>query len=288
MRNLLREGLRRLVDTPARAPRGKRNAQVIAVAAQKGGVGKTTSAVNLAASLCRHHDLHTLLIDLDPQAHVSTALRAMLPTRPPELSALLERAETGDLMDAVVSTRIPNLYATIPDPALGETEARLASKIGKEFVLRAALETARTHHDIIVLDCPPNSGTLTVNALAAADFVLVPCDPGPLALRSVETLLATLGTVAERINPRLDLLGVVLTRVDGRNTTLNQRAITQLGERLGDALCPVRIGINTSLAQAQETGQDIFAASPRSRGADDYRELARWVLQELASRTPQA
>lgn len=281
MRNLLREGLRKLVDSPPRHPTGDRTATVIAVAAQKGGVGKTTTAVNLAAALARHLDRHTLLIDLDPQAHVATALRTQLPSRPPELAALLEANDAGDIMDAVVATRIPRLYATLPDPSLHDTEQRLASRIGKELILREALRTARTHHDVIILDCPPNAGTLTVNALVAADRVIIPCDPGPLALRGVTSLLTLMGTIADRLNPRLDLLGIVLTRVDGRNTTLNDEARAQLSEQLGEALCPVEIGINTSLAQAQAKGQDIFAAAPRSRGATDYRALAEWVGDTL-------
>lgn len=280
MRNLLKQGLKRLVERDEKRPTGPRDAKVIAVAAQKGGVGKTTTTVNVAASLARHHDLKVLVIDLDPQGHVEFSLREQVHVEARSLSSVLQQEENASVLDSVVHTDVPRLDITRADAALADTENLLNTRIGKEFVLRDALVVARTWYDVIVMDCPPNLGNLTVNALVAADVVLVPCDPTPLALEGVSELIQTSARLTQRLNPELDIAGIVVTRYDGRNAKMNEHALGRLRETWGEAVLETTIGINTALSRAQAAGQDIFTFDGGSRGATDYRALAA----ELASR----
>lgn len=280
MRNILKAGLRRLVpDLPIARALGNRHATILAVAAQKGGVGKTTTSVNLAAALARNHDLHVLLVDLDPQGHVGAALRKQIRPGGGSLSSVLvDESGAREVMDVATGTDVPRLRVTPVDASLGTTEDLLHARIGKELVLRDALRCTRTHYDAIILDCPPNLGNLTLNGLVAADQVLVPCDPSPLAVKGVHALVRTIDTVASRLNPEIDVLGVLLTRVDGRNRTLNERIVADIE---ADALVPVQIGISTALAKAQMEGTDVFDFDPTSRAAEQYAALASWVAERI-------
>ena len=279
MRNLLKVGLRRFVSAAQELhPIGDRHATIIAVAAQKGGVGKTTTSVSLAAALARYHGKRVLLVDIDPQGHVATALSDQVRPGGTPLSRVLEDERGGEVLDCVASTEIDGLDVTPLDPRLAACEDLLGTRIGKEFILRDKLKITRTHYDVIILDCPPNQGNLALNGLVAADEVIIPCDPSPLALKGVQTLVGTVSTVAARLNPDIDVLGVLLTRVDGRNTTLNDAITEEIRAQYGDALLPVRIGINSSLAKAQHAGRDIFGFDEGSRGAEQYRSLAQHVV----------
>jgi chromosome partitioning protein len=281
MRNLLREGLRRLVSTGPQRALGTRKASVVAISAQKGGVGKTTTAVHLASALARFEGMKVLLLDVDPQNHVHTALSGSLRQGGRPISGCLLSTETVDIIDFVSPSSVAGLDLLPPDPRLAEAENLLGSRIGKELVLRDALREARTWYDVIIIDCPPHVGNLTLNALVAADWVLIPCDLAPLAAQGVESLVRTIGTVSSRLNPDLDLLGVLVTRFDSRNGKLNDSIEADLREALGDALMDVRIGTTTALPKAQQRGIDIFDHDPKNRAAEQYRELARIVRARL-------
>ena len=283
MRNLLREGFRRLVTTPQRHPIGDRRGFVLAIATRKGGVGKTTTSVSLAAGLARYHGKRVLLIDLDPQGHVHTAMKAQIRAGGGALSSVLTSEGGGlEVLDIVARTDIPNLDITPFDPKLGEAEDLIGTRIGKEYLLKEALRLTRTHYDVVVIDCPPNLGNLTLNGLVAADQVLIPTDASPLALNGVEALIQALGTIAVRLNPEIDVMGVLLTRFDSRNQTVNREIVGRIEESYGSALLPVRIGINTSLAKAQLEGEDIFAFDGDCRGAQQYRDLATHVAEAIS------
>ncbi len=284
MRNLITSGLKRLVKSESRYPRGSRQAHVVAVATVKGGVGKTTTSVNLAAALADGSNRRVLLIDLDAQGHCTTSLSAVLEDSGQSgasLHEILLSDEELEVLDAAVPTSIEGLDVTLGDPGLADAEGRISQKIGKELVLRDALKITRTHYDLILIDCPPNKGTLTLNALLAADQVLIPTDLSPLSVQGADQLVETVLTVRDRLQHPLEVLGVVLTRVDGRTVTLNSEILETIEEAWGELVMEQQIGINTRLAQAQLKGEPIFEHAPDCRGARHYRALAEEVWARL-------
>jgi chromosome partitioning protein len=274
----------RLPTAPRKALRpGGRKARVVAVAAQKGGVGKTTTTVCLAAAWARFHGKRVLVVDLDPQAHVTVALCGMVEAGGGALSEVLGDPAAHEVEEIVTSTRLDSLFVTPPDPGLIRLEDRLASRLGKERALRRALEITRSHYDLILLDCPPNVGSLTVNGLVAADHVLIPCAATALAVSGVGGLMQVVDEVRGDLHPELDVLGILLTQVDGRNGRTNAAISDMVTGSWGDVLLPVEIGVCNSLPQAQLTGRDVFEYAPSSRGAHQYRALAACLLDAMGA-----
>lgn len=285
MRNLITTGLKKLVRSESRYPRGDRNATIIAIATVKGGVGKTTTAVNTAAAIASNHGKKVLLIDLDAQGHCTTSLASIVDRDREALPVhkILLSEERLDVLDAAVPTSIEGLDITLADPGLADAEGRISQKIGKELLLRDALQAARTHYDLILIDCPPNKGNLTLNALLAADQVLIPTDLSPLSVQGADELIETVLTVRDRLQHPLEVLGIVLTRVDGRTVKINQEIRSAIEEAWGALLFQEHIGINTRLAQAQMAGEPIFLHAPESRGAAHYEKFAAEMLSRLAA-----
>jgi chromosome partitioning protein len=255
--------------------------RVLAVTAHKGGVGKTTTSVNLAAALVRHLGLKVLLVDLDPQGHVSGSLHAMVNGTGSPLSRVFG-GESVTLLDAVSPTQLPGFDVTGWDPQLQQAELKLGSRPGFETLLRQALGPARARYDVIVLDCAPNLGPLTLNALVAADLVLIPCDMSPLAIRGVDSIVQAVHNASEVHNPGLDIAGIVMTRVDSRSHALNQSILATLHAHHGTMILDTQIPILSAYVRAQQAGLDIFGAEPRGKAAEAYLRLAEELRAELA------
>lgn len=274
-----------LAKTQAKYSPGDKKAKVIAICSQKGGVGKTTTAVNLGSALAHFHDQKVLVIDLDPQGHVEKSLGSILPEGNDYTPvAKVLASKKGDILECVVKTQIENLHITPGDRSLYEAEGVLSQKIGREYVLANSIKIARTLYDFIIVDCPPNLGTLTINALCASDQVLVPCEMSVLAFEGVTDLLDTLETVNERLNKTLKILGVLLTRIDGRNVTMNQLVEENLKNYFNGNIFKTRVTINTDLNKSQLEGKPVFDFAPSSTGAINYAALAEEVLKKLKKR----
>ncbi|MDX2246135.1 MAG: ParA family protein [Bacteroidia bacterium] len=250
----------------------------LSIAIQKGGSGKTTTAINLAAGL-RHLGKSVLLLDLDPQANMTQALGFEDPQ--PNLYDLLRQEfdgeEAGIDKAIVFSGDLPLIPASLD---LAGIELELVSVYNREKVLRTMLQPLENKYDFLVIDCPPAINLLTVNALNASDYVLMPLQAEFLPLRGVHSFMKTFQKVRKQLNPELKILGFVLTRYDSRKS-MNRNILDQLNAEFGSLVFETNIRTNISLAQAQEWGQDIFRFDNTSNGAFDYMQLAQEVLLRL-------
>lgn len=245
----------------------------IAVINQKGGSGKTTTAANLGAGLAKLGK-RILLIDMDPQAHLTQSL---LGAEARSIEGDVYRVLRGDiaLQGALVECCGLQLLPSSLDLAAGEIE--FASVPGRELLLKEALKGIRSF-DFIFIDCPPSLGLLTVIALTAVRGIIVPLQVEFLALHSLSKLLETIDLVKKRLNPRLEISGILATRYDKRKR-LNREVIEGAKKHFGKKLYKTYIRENISLAEAPSFGESIFEYSPRSNGAADYEALAKEFLR---------
>lgn len=268
---------------------GYKKARVIAICSQKGGVGKTTTAVNLGAALAQFHGKKVLVTDLDPQGHVEKSLAGIVVEgvdyKPLSQVLVAKRAE---ILDSVVTTRTERMHITPGDKSLYETEGQLTAKIGREFILNNGLAQARLQYDYILIDCPPSLGNLTINALCAADYVLVPCEMSVLAFEGVSDLLETVSLVGDRLNHKLEILGVLFTRVDARNTMMNTLVEENMTKQFKGKIFRSRIAVNTDLNKAQLKGVPVFDFAPSSSGSENYHALSNEVIGRLTKSSKSA
>ena len=258
-------------------------ARVIAIANQKGGVGKTTTVVNLAACLASS-DQRTLVIDCDPQANTTSALGF---PKDPARRTLYQALILGESVDRVtIDARIDCLELIPSDKNLAGAAVELVDLEGREYKLKALVELVRRKYDFILLDCPPALDLLTLNALAASDSVLVPIQCEYLALEGVSELLDTLMRLRRQLNPSLEIEGILLTMYDDR-TTLSKQVAADLRSFFGGQVFETVIPRNVRLAEAPSHGLPVIFYDIHSRGAEAYIQLAKEVLAHAQKRVGQ-
>ncbi|HWW45228.1 MAG TPA: AAA family ATPase [Acidimicrobiia bacterium] len=255
--------------------------EVIAIANQKGGVGKTTTAVNLGAALAEA-GYRLLVVDLDPQGNATTGLGL----NPRDVSGSIYDVILNDLPleDCVEPTSLKNLFVAPATIDLAGAEIELVAQMSRELRLRRAIDSVRDQYDLVLIDCPPSLGLLTVNGLAAADDVIVPIQCEYYALEGLGQLLRNVALVHANLNPSLEVRGIVLTMYDAR-TKLADQVEAEVREYFGPRVYRTVVPRTVRLSEAPSFGQPIIVFDSTSRGARAYRELAKEVSHGATRRT---
>ncbi len=248
--------------------------RIIAIANQKGGVGKTTTAINLSACLAEAGK-KTLVIDLDPQGNATSGL-GLDKDQIENTVYQLMLGECG-MKDCVIKTEIDNLSVVSSDVDLAAAEIELLGINDKEYILRNNVDYIRDDYDFIIIDCPPSLNMLTINGMTTADTILVPIQCEYYALEGLSQLIHTIDLVQKRLNPHLMIEGVVFTMYDGR-TNLSQQVVDNVKENLQTVIYDTVIPRNIRLAEAPSYGEPINIYDSKSTGAESYRSLAKEII----------
>ena len=255
-------------------------AKVIAMCNQKGGVGKTTSTINLGAALAEY-GRRVLLVDLDPQGALSAGLG--VPHYELEYTVHNLLVEPRVSIDQVlITTRVPGLDLVPSNIDLSAAEIQLVNEVGREQSLARALYPVLDRYDYVLIDCQPSLGLLTVNGLACADGVIIPTECEFFSLRGLALLTDTVDKVRDRLNPRLSISGILITRYDSR--TVNAREVmARVVERFGDLVFDTVITRTVRFPETSVAGEPITTWAPKSTGAEAYRSLAREVIARFGT-----
>jgi len=250
--------------------------KVIAIANQKGGVGKTTTAINLAACVAALESLKVLLVDIDPQGNATSGLGI----NKDQLENSIYDSLLGgkSLQDVIMPTGVENLSIVSSNIQLTGAEVELVGLFARETRLKGALESVRGEYDLIIVDCPPSLGLLTVNALTAADYVIIPLQCEYYALEGLSQLTKIIELVNQNLNPSLEIKGVLLTMADWR-TNLSHQVIDEVKKFFGDKVYETIIPRSVRLSEAPGFGKPIILYDDLSNGAEAYRRFAKEVIE---------
>ncbi|MCO6188011.1 ParA family protein [Rhizobium sp. L1K21] len=255
--------------------------RIITIANQKGGVGKTTTAINLATALAAIGE-KVLIIDLDPQGNASTGLGVSRQSR--KISSYDVLIGTSGIADAVQETAVPNLHVVPSTMDMLGVEMEIGQASDRVFRLRRALVSTKAHeYSYILVDCPPSFNLLTMNAMAAAHSVLVPLQCEFFALEGLSQLLETIQQIRSTVNPQLDIQGIVLTMYDARNN-LAQQVVNDVREHLGDKVYQTLIPRNVRVSEAPSYGKPAILYDLKCAGSQAYLQLASEVIQRERQR----
>lgn len=255
---------------------------VISISNQKGGVGKTTTAVNLALYISEH-GFKTLLIDLDPQANATSGIGINIDQIEHSIYDVISNDEK--IEDCIYPTPFENLHLLPSSTHLAGAEVELSTTVSRETILKQRLEKINGSYDYIIIDCPPSLSLLTLNAFSFSDYLIIPVQCEYFALEGLAKLLATVQLIKERLNPKLDILGIALTMFDKR-TSLNRQVVLNAKNHFKELIFDTIIPRNIRLAEAPSFGLPIALYEPKSSGSVAYYQLTKEVLERANTTKP--